>query len=93
VSAPESSAPSERREWWVWSDEDDGQLVKAATAQEAVEKWAASEWTDVDDGQAIEAYDVSLIQHFTARQVNEIPDDDLTTEPVFEFAQLDARRV
>jgi hypothetical protein len=73
------------REWWVYSEEDDGQVINADTAEAAVKKWAASDWTDVEDGQEIHAHDIALIRHFTARQVNEIPDDDMTTEPQFEF--------
>jgi hypothetical protein len=79
------------REWWVYSEEDDGQVIEAATAREAVEKWAASKWTDVDDGCGIQAFDLSLVHHFVARQVNEIADDDLTTEPRFEFVHPEAR--
>jgi hypothetical protein len=80
------------RHWWVYSEEDDGQVINAETAEAAVEKWAASDWTDVEDGQEIHAHDISLIRHFTARQVNEIPDDDMTTEPRFEFAAQEADR-
>lgn len=84
------SSQSER-EWWVYSEEDDGQVIKADTAQQAVDKWGASKWSDVDDGQGIQAFDLSLVHHFVARQVNDIPDDDLTTEPRFEFVPPGAR--
>lgn len=76
---------SDVRRWWVYSEEDDGQVITAVTAQAAVEKWAASEWSDVEDGMTIEAYDVGLIKRFTARQMNEIGDDDFDTRPEFGF--------
>lgn len=78
-------------QWWVYSDEDDGQMITADTADEAVKKWADSGWTDVEDGQEIHVYDIGLIQHFTVRQTNEIADDDLTTEPEFEITRLETR--
>ena len=77
-------------EWFVYSEEDDGQVIKADTAAEAVVRWASSGWTDVEDGLTIQAHDISLIQHFTARQINEIADDDLETEPLFEFVARNA---
>lgn len=81
---------SNGREWFVYSEEEDGQVIKADTAAEAVARWASSGWTDVEDGQEINAHDIALIQCFTARQVNEIADDDLETEPLFEFVAKEA---
>lgn len=74
------------RQWFVYSEEDDGQVVSATTAAEAVARWAASEWTDIEDGLTIHAHDIALIQKFTARQTNEIADDDMDTLPKFEFS-------
>lgn len=91
-ATPKDSSPEpgpgldgSKRHWWVQSDEGDGQVIDATDALEAVKRWAASEWSDVEDGQPIEALDLALLEKFVARQTNEIADDDMDTDPEFEF--------